>query len=149
MNLSLLLTDNVTELLGTIIEFTRIRQKLLTRNINHAHRPGFAPNDLPVEEFSSLLNEAVEEHLANLQPVLRNSRNIKFGISDRLEAKPIVDKYAEQLLEKNRDKYLEMQMNKLLENLLIIITIYILLFFSVFTVIAEQPVISSRISAID
>jgi len=116
MNLTSLMTDNITELLVKVIEFTQTRQKILTQNINNIHSPNFVPKDLAVDEFSSLLNDAIEEHIANRRLVLCDSGNIKFGISGSLKVKPIIDKYAKELLEENRDEYLQMQINKLLEN---------------------------------
>ena len=41
-----------------------------------------------------------------------------FGISGSFKVKPVVDKYATELLEENRDEYIELQKNKLLENAL-------------------------------
>lgn len=116
MNLSPLITDNIAELLVKIIEFTQTRQKVLTQNINNIHSPGFTPRDLLVDEFSDLLNEAISEHIRNRQIVLRDTNNIKFGICGSFEVKPVVDKYAKELLEENQDEYIELQINKLLEN---------------------------------
>ena len=116
MTLSSLITDNVTELLVKIIEFTRARQKILTQNINNIHNPWFVPKDLLVDEFSDLLNSAIDEHIRCRRLVLHDTENIKFGICGSFEVKPVVDKYAEELLEKNQDEYIELQINKLLEN---------------------------------
>jgi len=116
MNLSSLVTDNITEILVKIIEFTHTRQKILTQNINNIHIPGFSPKDLVVDEFSVVLNDAIYEHIQNQRLVMRDTENIKFGTSGSIEAKPIVDKYAKELLEKNQNKYLELQISKLLEN---------------------------------
>ena len=116
MNLPSLITDNITELLAKIIEFTQTRQKILTRNINNIHNPGFVPEDLAVDEFSDLLNNAISEHIQNERLVLRDTENIKFGISGSFKVKPVFDKCAKELLEDNSAKYLELQINKLLEN---------------------------------
>ena len=116
MNLSSLITDNIAELLVKIIEFTRTRQKILTQNINYIHNPGFVPRDLLVDEFSDLLHDAIDEHIRNRQLVLRDTENIKFGICGSFKVKSVVDKYAEELLEENIDEYIELQINKLLEN---------------------------------
>ena len=116
MNQPSLITDNIAELLVKIIEFTQTRQKILTQNINNIHSPGFVPKDLVVDEFSDLLNHAIDEHIQNQRLVLRDTENIKFGISGSFEVKPVVDKYAKELLEENPDEYLELQINKLLEN---------------------------------
>jgi flagellar basal body rod protein FlgB len=116
MNFTSLITDNVTELLVKIIEFTQNRQKVLTRNINDINVPGFVPKDLLVDEFSNLLHDAVDEHIRSRRLVLRDTENIKFGVSGRFEVRPVVDRYAVKLLEGDRDEYIELQINKLVEN---------------------------------
>jgi len=116
MNLASLATDNISELLVKIIEFTQNRQKILTQNINNTHIPGFVPKDLAVDEFSSLLNNAINEHTQNQRLLFCDTINIKFGAAGRLELQPTTDKYAKELLEKNRNGYIELQINKLLEN---------------------------------
>lgn len=116
MNLTSLITDNITELLVKIIEFTQSRQKILTQNINNIHRPGFVPKDLAVDEFSGLLNNAINEHTRSRRLLFCDTKNIKFGAAGRLETQPTIDKYAKELLEKNRNEYIELQINKLLEN---------------------------------
>jgi len=116
MNLTSLITDNIAELLLKIIEFTQTRQKILTQNINNIHDPQFLPKDLAVDEFTNSMNSAVSEHVRNRRLVLRDTENIKFGIRGSFEVRPIIDKYAKDLLQENRDQYLELQINKLLEN---------------------------------
>ena len=116
MNLSKLITDNITELLVKIIEFTRARQKILTRNINDIHSAGFVPKDLAVDEFSDLMSRAADEHIRSRRLVLCDTENIKFGAAGSFEVKPVLDRYARELLEENRDEYLELQRSKLLEN---------------------------------
>jgi len=81
MNLTALATDNVTEILATIIKFTQTRQKVLIQNIINMHRPGFVPKELEVNEFSSLVSYAIDEHVRNRRLLLRDTENIKFGIS--------------------------------------------------------------------
>jgi flagellar basal body rod protein FlgB len=116
MNLTPLVTDNVTEILVKIIEFTHARQKIITRNITNMNRPGFVPQKLAVKEFSGLLNSAIDEHVQNQRLLLRDTDNIKFGTSGDFEVKSIVDDHSKLLLEKNRDEYIEFQRRKLLEN---------------------------------
>ncbi|HUW18653.1 MAG TPA: hypothetical protein VMW16_05070 [Sedimentisphaerales bacterium] len=116
MNLSSLATDNITELLLKIIDFTQARQKILCRNINNLSTPGFVPKDLHVDEFSDLLNNALDQHIRTRRLVLRDTDNIKFGLSGTFEVKPIIDNCAKTLLAENRDRYLEFQINKMLEN---------------------------------
>lgn len=118
MNMPTLITDNIAELLIKIIEFTQARQKILARNINNIHTDGFMPKDLEVDEFSEVLHDAICEHTRSRRLLLRDTGNIKFGAFGSFEVKPIIDKYAEELLEGNLDEYLELQINKLLENAL-------------------------------
>ncbi len=118
MNLQPLVTDNISELLVKIIEFTENRQIVLTRNINCMHLSGFVPMDLAVDEFSELLNIALEEHICNQRLVLCDTENIKFGDDGGLEVKAIVDDFSLNLLEESRDEYIEEQIDRLLENAL-------------------------------
>lgn len=116
MNLTLLITDNITEILIKIIEFTHNRQKILTQNISNVNNLGFVPKELAVKEFSDLLNNALDEHIRNRRLILRDTENIKFGVKGSLAVKPVVDEHSKELLKENRDRYLELQINKLLEN---------------------------------
>ena len=116
MNLTSLITDNITEILVKIIEFTHTRQKIIVRNITCMNKPGFVPQKLAVKEFSGLLNSAIEEHIQNQRLLLRDTENIKFGTCGNFEVKPTADKHSKLLLEKNREEYLEVQIKKLLEN---------------------------------
>lgn len=116
MNLPQTITDNITELLVKIIEFTHARQKILTKNINGLSRPGFVPMDLMVDEFSELLNDALDEHIRSRWLVLCDTESIKFGADGFFEARPVVDEPAKALLEEDRNEYLEFQVSKLLEN---------------------------------
>ena len=116
MNLLSLITDNVTELLIKIVEFTQLRQKVLTQNIKNMHTPGFVPQDLAVEEFSEMMNTAIEEHIRNRRLVLCDSENIKLGMAGGLEIRPVADQCAKEFLEAGRDSFLEFQVNKIMEN---------------------------------
>ena len=116
MKLQETVTDNITELLVKIIEFTCTRQKIIIRNITNMNNPGFVPKKLAVKEFSGLLNNAINEHIQNQRLLLRDTESIKFGTSGSFEIKSTVDKQSKLLLEKNRDEYLEEQINRLLEN---------------------------------
>ena len=116
MKAPLTATDNITELLVKIIEFAQTRQKILYRNINDYGRAGFVPRDLAVDEFSRSLNTAVEEHVLSGRLILCDTKNVKFGAGGSFSTEPIVDERAKQLLRNSRDEYLELQLNKLMEN---------------------------------
>ena len=118
MNLQAMTMDNISELLVRIIEFTENRQKILTRNINCMHYSDFVPMDLAVDEFSDLLNTALEQHMLNRRLVLCDTDNIKFGMDGDLEVNPVMDMTAFELFEECQDEYIEGQINKLLENAL-------------------------------
>lgn len=116
MNLLPPVTDNISELLAHIVVFTEIRESILIRNIRDLNTPGFVPKDLAVEEFSHLLNRAIAEHIQNERIVLCDSANVTFGPNGSLHLDPIVDEHAKILLERSQDKYVELQIIKLLEN---------------------------------
>ena len=118
MNVPVLITDNITELLVKIIKFTERRQKVLAGNINNMSKDNFEPQDLAVNEFSQLLNYAIDEHTQNRRLVLCDTDTIKFGRGGAFETRPVFDKCAKELLDKNPDEYLDFQINKLLENAL-------------------------------
>jgi flagellar basal body rod protein FlgB len=116
MNLTSLITDNITEILVKIIEFTHIRQKILTKNIINVNNPKYEPKELAVNEFSDLLNNAIDEHVQNKRLILCDTENIKFGFSGSFKIKPIVDEYSKELRVKKRNEYLKLQVNRLSEN---------------------------------
>ena len=101
MNLVSFAIDNISELLVKIIEFTYTRQKTLIQNINNIHITGFVPKDMAVEEFSSLLHEAIDEHTQNHRILLRDTENFKFGANGGFRAEVVLDEYARGLLEED------------------------------------------------
>lgn len=116
MKLASLITDNITELLVKIMKFTQTRQKILTQNINNIHTYGFVPKDLAVDEFSCIMNNAIDEHVQNNHLLLRDTDNIKFGTMGKFDVRPVIDEHAKKLLEKDTNEYLELQINRLMEN---------------------------------
>ena len=117
MNLSSTITDNIAELLATIIEFTERRHEILMHNIEAVEMPDFVPVDLNVAEFAGLITEAVSEHVRSKRLLLRDSENVKFGPGGSFETISIVDDYAKWLFENDTEKYLKLQIDKLCENL--------------------------------
>lgn len=116
MNLSAVITDNIAEILVKVMEFTQTRQRVLAQNINDIHRAGFVPRDLPVDEFSRLLNNAIDEHIRKQRLILCDTEHIKFGTNGSFEVQPIVDETAKEIFAESQDRYLELQINKLMEN---------------------------------
>ncbi len=116
MDLMSLITDNITEILIKIVKFTQTRQKILIQNIINVQNPGFVPKELEVNEFSVVLNNAIDEHVLNRRLVLQDTENIKFGARGSIELKSIVDEHGIKLLEENQDEYIVRQIHKLWEN---------------------------------
>jgi len=116
MNLMSLITDNISEILIKIVKFTQTRQKILIQNIINVQNPGFVPKELEVNEFSVVLNNAIDEHVLNRRLVLQDTENIKFGARGSIELKSIVDEHGIKLLEENQDEYIVRQIHKLWEN---------------------------------
>ena len=109
-------TDNITELLVKIIAFTQTRERLLTENINNARTSGFVPTDLAVDEFSLVMNTALNEHISKRRLVLHDTESIKFGRAGGFQVRPLTDDSAKKLMRENPDAYLEEQLNRLMEN---------------------------------
>jgi flagellar basal body rod protein FlgB len=116
MNLTSLTTDNIAEILIRIVKFTHKRQKVLIQNIINVHKPDFVPRELHVDEFSIVVNDAIEEHIRNQRLVLYDTENIKFCVDGDMEVTPIIDEHGEKLLKEDRDEYIEWQTEKLWEN---------------------------------
>jgi len=115
MNLQPLIADNIDELLAKIVEFTLARRNTLIQNIQNVYTLRFSPKDLPISEFCEVLNYALAEHIQSRRLVLRDTQNIEFGLNGSMKATPVVDEHAKKLLKKNPDKYLGLQLRKLLE----------------------------------
>lgn len=118
MNISPSITDNITELLVKIIDFTKSRNEVLINNVNNVHASGFIPKDLAAKEFSILMSHAINEHVQNGRLLLCDTENFKFGRDGNFEAKAFTDDDAYELLKTNPDDYLELQVDKLTENTL-------------------------------
>ncbi len=116
MNLTSLVTDNITEILTKIVVFTQARQKVLIQNIINMHRPEFVPKELEEHEFGSLLDYAVDEHVRSRRLVLHDTDNIKFGEGGAFEIQAVVDEAGRELLVEDQGQYLQRQITKLWEN---------------------------------
>ena len=116
MKIESAVTDNVSDILHKIIEFTDRRAEVLSDNIRRMHEDGFVPMDLPVEEFSQLMNDALCEHVLNKRLLLKDSENVVFGPDGKFTVNKIADRFARELLEEDEDAYIDGQVEKMLEN---------------------------------
>ena len=110
--------DNITEVLTRIIEFTERRREVLTRNLFDYKTSDFQPKDLPVCEFTECMTEAITEHLRSKRLLLCDKENVTFGEEGAFDALPVVDAEAADLLNTDTKQYLQLQINKLSENLM-------------------------------
>jgi hypothetical protein len=118
MDISVTGTDNITEVLEKIIEFTDRRDIVLTRNIKNHDREDFLPMDLDIKGFARLMTMAVSEHIRNERLLLCDSDNIRFGREGSFETAAIVDDEAKKLLTADKQEYIHFQIGKLSENML-------------------------------
>jgi hypothetical protein len=118
MDLPPLVQDNIGEVLVKIIGFTDLRRSILHGNIHNLHAAGYVPQDLPVLEFAEVLDSAVTEHLQNHRLLFQDTLHIRFGPNGVMHIRPVVDEYAKTLLDSDPDEYLELQIDRLLENTL-------------------------------
>lgn len=110
--------DNLTEVLFKVLEFTHARQGILALNIQGVDKPGFVPKDLPCAEFAGVLNIALDEHVQTNRLLLTDTDNIKFLTGGHFEVEPIIDSHAKQLLKTSREQYIQLQLEKVVENAL-------------------------------
>ena len=110
--------DNITEILTRIIEFTDRRRDVLTRNLFDYKNTDFVPKDLAVCEFAECMTEAVSEHLRSRRLLMCDRENVRFEAEGAFDTQPIVDHDANTLLQSDIKQYLQMQINKLSENLM-------------------------------
>ncbi|MBE0537696.1 MAG: hypothetical protein IH624_18685 [Phycisphaerae bacterium] len=118
MNISSVVTDNISELLAKILEFTQRRRELIAANILNVNEPGYEPKDLDVDEFADLMTQAISEHLQNQRLLLCDGRHTRFTANGCFETIPIVDEKAKRILARDSKAYLKDQMARLFENVL-------------------------------
>lgn len=118
MNITATLTDNITEILNKILDFTKQRHSILTDNIVNVNLHGFKPKDLDSSGFADTMSLAVYEHVRNERLLFRDNENIKFIADGFLETTPVIDENAESILKNNKEIYLKKQIKKLSENLM-------------------------------
>lgn len=110
--------SHLVDILESIIEFTRFRDKLITENILNVNKPDFEPKDIDACEFADVMASALNEYVNNDRLVLRDCDSVKFMENGSFECLPVCDKYAKKLFQNNIQQYLELQIARLSENLL-------------------------------
>lgn len=114
---TLTVTDNITEVLTMVLDFTSQRHKILIDNLNNINNKDYIPKDLDVNQFASTIDSAVTEHVINGRLALSDSDNIRFETNGRFIAEQINDTEALVLFENNNiEQYLDLQKRKLGEN---------------------------------
>lgn len=111
-------TDNLTEILNQIINFTERRREVLTRNLFEYKKTGFRPYDMPVIEFAGCMSQAVAGHVFSQRIVVCDREHVRFGEDGCFDADPVIDSKAEKLLASDQKQYLRLQIHKLSENLM-------------------------------
>jgi flagellar basal body rod protein FlgB len=109
-------SDNLNEVLLKVLEFSHARQRILALNIRSADKPGFIPKDLPCAEFAGLLNIALDEHVQTNRLLFTDTDNIKFFPGGCFEVEPVADNHAKMLLKINKERYIQLQVEKVVEN---------------------------------
>ena len=116
MNIPSTTTDNISEVLAKIVDFTERRRQILASNIMNVEKSGFVPKDLDVEGFADLMAHAVSEHMHSKRLLLCDSETIKFGEGGSFEVVPVIDEEGQELFERDKEAYLHRQIDKLSEN---------------------------------
>jgi flagellar basal body rod protein FlgB len=110
--------SHLVDILEKIIDFTNLRDRIITDNILNVNKPNFEPHDVDAGEFADVMAEALKEYIANNRLILRDSNSIKFTENGSFECLPVCDKYAKKLFQNNIQQYIELQIARLSENLL-------------------------------
>ncbi len=116
MNIPSTTTDNISEVLAKIVDFTERRRQVLAANILNVETSEFVPKDLDVEGFADLMAQAVSEHMHSKRLLLCDSETIKFGGGGSFEAVPVIDEEGQMLFKRDKEAYLHLQIDKLSEN---------------------------------
>lgn len=118
MNIKNKISDNITEVLTRIVEFTDRRNKLIKQNIANANSDNYTPTDLDDAAFADLMANAVAEHISSNRLLLIDSENFKFGPEGKFESFPVPDYEAKKLLASDTKLYIKHQLKKMSENIL-------------------------------
>ncbi len=119
MNLNISpITDNITDLLNRILDFTERRNEVLTRNLFDYRNLGFEPCDLPVQEFTDTMTRALAEYIQNKRLLLEDSPHVHFLDQCDFDASVVIDHEACGLLKQDTQAYVNNQIQKMSENMI-------------------------------
>jgi flagellar basal body rod protein FlgB len=110
--------NHISELLALLVAFTKARRQVLANNINNMDVPGYSPQDLDIDEFSEVMNNAISEYLVHQRILLVDTETVHFGPNLALELESVSDGQAYTLLQHDRQAYVEYQTRSILENAL-------------------------------
>jgi hypothetical protein len=115
--LSSLVRDNIDEILVRIIQFTNIHHTILTDNLRNSRETNFVPMYVDVEDFATVISTALTEHQKSKRLSLCDSRTVNFISGGEFEIEPQVDVQAADLKEKDFIAYIELQKERMRENI--------------------------------
>ena len=77
----LLFENTSLPVLQQVMSFSEQRQKLLAHHVANINTPGFRLTDLPIEEFTEALGDAIDRRDGNIPHRfnMRDTKNIRFG----------------------------------------------------------------------
>ena len=87
-----LLFDNTSmPVMQQVLSFAERRQEVLNHNVANFNTPGFRSSDLPVGEFTSALDKAIDrrDRSTPRRFVMRSTENISFGPQMQIDARPV------------------------------------------------------------
>lgn len=119
MILESLINRGSLPVLQQVMSFTEARNEVLAGNISNFDTVGYKMKDLPVEEFFQALGDAVErrENRGAGAPLdIRSTRNLSWGRSGRLEARPMEIENNNILFHDGNNRSVEKQMATLAKN---------------------------------
>lgn len=110
--------ENITEVLTQILAFTERRKEILTRNIVDFRTDDFVPQDLPAGEFARCMTRALAEHLCRNRLLFCDSSHVRFESNGAFSIDPVPDPKALDLLQTDPRQYVQIQIQKLSENMM-------------------------------
>ncbi|MEN6386821.1 MAG: hypothetical protein ABFD79_16700 [Phycisphaerales bacterium] len=115
--LSSLVRDNIDEMLVRIIQFTNHHHSIIKENILNCRKQNFVPRYVDVDDFAKVISIALSEHQKTKRLALCDSRTITFTSGGEFRLEPQIDLAAAELMEEDLPAYIELQKERLKENM--------------------------------